>query len=50
MSIFVRDPVDFEALSLNYSCELNFEALGVKVKTSPAGKIVIVGVYTSPNG
>lgn len=50
VSTSVRDPVDFEALSLNYSCELNFEAQGVKVQTSLAGKIVIVGVYRSPNG
>lgn len=42
--------MDFEALSLNYSCELDFEAQGVKVQTSHAGKIVIVGVYRSPKG
>lgn len=50
MSYFVEDPVNFEELNFNDRFELEFETQDVKIYTSLTIKIVVAGVYRSPNG
>lgn len=50
VAVFIKDGLEYEQFKVKSSCELDFEAEGIKISTNMLDKITVVGIYRSPNG